>query len=169
MVQGREVLNLPRPGLGGISLPSATGLSDFRWTIFRLVNSYGSSPVMRRCFTAERSLLFPLCYKSRHLHLSQRWYADTKAAAGNDEVLLDLLDRIGQNTTRTTNSRRQESKDVRVPQLDGLQPSIPHLPLSPLMDPKLVAARKRYRTPKPTFSGLPSKFQKKLSMSPYGM
>ncbi|KAL8694991.1 MAG: hypothetical protein Q9218_000463 [Villophora microphyllina] len=42
------------------------------------------------------------------------------------------------------------------------------LPLSPLMDPKLQAARNRHRTRKPNASREPSEFQKKLRRNPYG-
>ena len=42
------------------------------------------------------------------------------------------------------------------------------LPLSPLMDPRLIAARERYRTPKPAPSGELSAFSKKLQDNPYG-
>lgn len=43
-----------------------------------------------------------------------------------------------------------------------------HLPLSPLVDRVLHAARNRYKTPKPGPTGEPSDFQRKLSKSPYG-
>ena len=42
------------------------------------------------------------------------------------------------------------------------------LPLSPLIDPKLQAARNRYESRKPEPSGEPSDFQKKLAKNPYG-
>lgn len=42
------------------------------------------------------------------------------------------------------------------------------LPLSPLMDPKHISARQRYRIPKPEPTGPPSELEKKLSKSPYG-
>lgn len=42
------------------------------------------------------------------------------------------------------------------------------LPLSPLMDPGLQAARNRHKTRKPEPSGELSDFQKKLSKNPYG-
>lgn len=44
----------------------------------------------------------------------------------------------------------------------------PQLPLSPLMDPDLQAARNRYEARKPAPSGEPSDFQKKLRRNPYG-
>ena len=43
-----------------------------------------------------------------------------------------------------------------------------NLPLSPLMDPKLIAARQRHRTPKPAPCTNPSEFSKKLRNNPYG-
>lgn len=42
------------------------------------------------------------------------------------------------------------------------------LPLSPLMDPKLIAARERHRTPKPTPGPDRSAFSQKLRNNPYG-
>ncbi|KAL8821956.1 MAG: hypothetical protein Q9223_000114 [Gallowayella weberi] len=53
---------------------------------------------------------------------------------------------------------------------DGLGngvPDAPQLPLSPLMDPNLQAARNRYKAPKPATSGELSAFQKKLRKNPY--
>ena len=43
-----------------------------------------------------------------------------------------------------------------------------NLPLSPLMDPKLIAARERHRTPKSAASQERSAFSKKLQNNPYG-
>ena len=43
-----------------------------------------------------------------------------------------------------------------------------NLPLSPLLDPKLIAARERHRRPKPAPSGELSPFSKKLQSNPYG-
>ena len=43
------------------------------------------------------------------------------------------------------------------------------LPSSPLNDPRLIAARHRYRTPKPIPSEKRSAFQRKLEHNPYGM
>lgn len=53
---------------------------------------------------------------------------------------------------------------------DGLQSSSPelNLPLSPLMDPKLIAARERHRNPKPAPGENQSEFSKKLRNNPYG-
>ena len=42
------------------------------------------------------------------------------------------------------------------------------LPLSPLMDPQMIAARNRHRTPKPQPSGPPSALREKLQKNPYG-
>ena len=47
-------------------------------------------------------------------------------------------------------------------------PTKHNLPLSPLMDPKLIAARERYRTPKPAPSPDRSAFSQKLRNNPYG-
>ena len=41
-------------------------------------------------------------------------------------------------------------------------------PISPLLDPNLLAARNRYKVPKPEPSSEPSAFQKKLQKNPYG-
>ena len=43
-----------------------------------------------------------------------------------------------------------------------------NLPLSPLMDPKLIAARERHHTPKPAASQERSAFSQKLQNNPYG-
>ena len=43
-----------------------------------------------------------------------------------------------------------------------------NLPLSPLMDPKLIAARERHRLPKPAAGQELSAFTKKLRSNPYG-
>ncbi|KAL8701882.1 MAG: hypothetical protein Q9224_000295 [Gallowayella concinna] len=46
-------------------------------------------------------------------------------------------------------------------------PDASGLPLSPLMDPNLQAARKRYKLPKPEANGELSAFQKKFRKNPY--
>lgn len=53
---------------------------------------------------------------------------------------------------------------------DELPPSLAdlNLPLSPLMDPKLIAARERHRTPKPAPGKDLSEFSRKLRNNPYG-
>lgn len=43
------------------------------------------------------------------------------------------------------------------------------LPLSPLMNPQLIAARNRHRAPKPQPSGPPSALRQKLQKNPYGI
>jgi len=50
----------------------------------------------------------------------------------------------------------------------GIPPTKHKLPLSPLMDPKLIAARERHRTPKAAPSPDRSAFSQKLRNNPYG-
>ncbi|KAL8829689.1 MAG: hypothetical protein Q9191_001870 [Dirinaria sp. TL-2023a] len=54
---------------------------------------------------------------------------------------------------------------------DGLQSSSPELdlPISPLIDPKLIAARERHRTPKPAPGENVSEFSQKLRNNPYAL
>ena len=119
----------------------------------------------------ERFLLFqPWCKSThRHLHVSQQF---NKASTNNDEVLLDLLDDAAQDVPHATDPRRDKSSNVPAPHLDEsvqeLRSSMPDLPLSPLMDPKMVSARERYRTPKPPPARPASALENKLSKSPYG-
>lgn len=50
----------------------------------------------------------------------------------------------------------------------SIPPTKHNLPLSPLMDPKLIAARERHRTPKRAPSPDRSAFSQKLRNNPYG-
>lgn len=128
---------------------------------------------MRKYFLAERFLLFRSWNISSHLCFSQRWNASTKAAPSNDDGrLLDLLDQVGQDISIGTDPRGEKSRDAAKPYLDGsaqeARSSMPDLPLSPLMDPKLISARQRYRTPKPSPTSPASELEQKLSKSPFG-
>lgn len=128
---------------------------------------------MRKCFTAKGFLLFSSWHKSRCLYFSQGRNASPRAGPGNNNGLLDLLDQAEQDIIKQTDPRRSRSRDVSEAFLDesmqGLRSSMPDLPLSPLMDPKLISARQRYRTPKLLPTGETSALEKKLAKSPYGM
>lgn len=65
------------------------------------------------------------------------------------------------------NAFNKESRHGRS-ETDGGTAAFLQLPLSPLIDPKLQAARNRYKARKPEPSREPSEFQKKLAKNPYG-
>lgn len=128
---------------------------------------------MRKCSPAGRFLLFRTRNAFSHLHLSQRWNSSTKAAPPNDDGVLDLLDQAGQNISIATDPHRQKRRKAAEPDTDEsvqkLHSATLDLPLSPLMDPRIISARQRYRTPKVKSTSPPSKFEQMLSKSPYGM
>lgn len=74
-----------------------------------------------------------------------------------DRVLKPLHDELQNSSTPVTSEAPNGLSDSPLPQL----------PLSPLMDPKLILARKRHRMPKPLPTYL-SPIESKLSKSPYG-
>lgn len=127
---------------------------------------------MRKCFSAERFLLLRSRNISNYLHFSQRWISTTKTAPSKDDDLLDLLDQVGQDISIRTDARREHPRDAAEPYLEESAEApgstMLDLPLSPLMDPKAISARQRYRTPKPEPTGPASALDKKLSKSPFG-
>ncbi|KAI4203962.1 MAG: hypothetical protein LQ348_001345 [Seirophora lacunosa] len=66
------------------------------------------------------------------------------------------------------NAFNKESRHGRS-ETDGGTAAFLQLPLSPLIDPKLQAARNRYKARKPEPSREPSEFQKKLAKNPYAL
>lgn len=127
---------------------------------------------MTTSFTPGRLLFGSIWCSSRPFHFAQRRKLSTKVAPKKHEVLLDLLDQAGQDITQRTDSWGNKLGHVAKTHGDEppqeLRSSMPQLPLSPLMDPKLVAARQKYRTSKPQPTGKASALEKRLSKSPYG-
>lgn len=63
----------------------------------------------------------------------------------------------------------REPQEAKVINPKNLLRGLPRmLPLSPLMDPNLIAARQRHREPKPKLQGL-SPMERKLRENPYGI
>ena len=121
---------------------------------------------MRRCHTATR--LNPR--GPWNLHRASipavRCVGNTATSIPGDETLTDA----DEQPTSTASQIPSLSQDGSIASQSGEQsPSLTaHLPLSPLLDPKLIAARERYRTPKPAPSGELSPFSKKLQSNPFG-
>lgn len=87
----------------------------------------------------------------------------TKASWSNRRLLalLEDLDVPIENARELQKAKVENSEDL----LRGLPTK---LPLSPLMDPNLIAARQRHREPKPKLQGL-SPMEIKLRENPYGI
>lgn len=117
--------------------------------------------------------------------LPQQLIKSPKTDSWNISALYELLDEVKQDVTSTPTTTPEEPVKVESPTPNGqsLPPSISRLhneprepapmsisdlPLSPLMDPKLINARTRHRTPKPLPSGSLSSFEQKLQKNPYG-
>ena len=95
-----------------------------------------------------------------------RWIGQITPLSTRVEALSDAGDQPA--NARTQQEDGQEQDTSRESQLQSALSPSSKLPLSPLMDPKLIAARQRYRTPKPAPSGKLSAFSKKLERNPFG-
>ena len=124
--------------------------------------------VMRKCFNAKRSSILKI-WSRRPISTSPT------SGAVNPFAKLGTAPTVSSEDEEKLASMPQEQLDNYVKQQlresikqKGELPPTHGLPLSPLMDPKLIAARNRYRTPKPQPSGTPSALTERLQKNPYG-
>lgn len=124
---------------------------------------------MRKCFDVNRSL---------NLQSWSRHSVSTLPRRGLGDVAADL-----EAAVKTSSEVEKKPAAVPLEQFDddndqelghdGKQQeellSTHGLPLSPLMNPQLIAARNRHRAPKPQPSGPPLALTQKLQKNPYGI
>ena len=123
--------------------------------------------------------------KSSSPSLPQHLVKSPKTDSWNIGALHELLNEVKQDVASTPTITPEKPVKVESPTPNGqsLPPSISRLhneprkpapmsisdlPLSPLMDPKLINARTRHRTPKPLPNDSLSPFEQKLKKNPYG-
>ena len=124
---------------------------------------------MRKCFNVKRS---PILQAWSRRPLSTR----PNGGAGNLSAELDAApDRSGEVEEKFA-AMPLEQLDYCIKQELGNNSgqqgeifSAHELPLSPIMDPRLLAARNRHTAPKPQPSGPPSALTAKLQKNPYGI
>lgn len=123
---------------------------------------------MRKCFKVKRSPILQLW--SRHT-LS----TSPNGGIGDTSAELDTAPTPSCEVEEKLASLPSELLDEHVKQIlkggsEDLEELLPTqgLPLSPLMDPQLIAARNRHRAPKPRPSGPPSALRERLQKNPYG-
>lgn len=114
----------------------------------------------------ERIIQGPWLY-SRATLAGRRWAGHNAVALVGVEVGPDAGEEPA-TTPAEAEERPEKDGPQRDPNGARSQSRNTDLLLSPLMDPKLIAARERYRTPKPAPSGELSAFSKKLRTNPYG-
>jgi hypothetical protein len=124
---------------------------------------------MRKCFDVKRS---------SNLQSWSRRSVSTLPRRGLGDVATEL-----DAAVKTSSEVEKKTAAVPLEQLDddndqelghdGKQQdrllSTRGLPLSPLMNPQLIAARNRHRAPKPQPSGPPLALTQKLQKNPYGI
>lgn len=108
----------------------------------RLCYYYRVLPAQRRCLTRSAKSV-----KQRDTGVVRR-----------EELGTEMPKRLFPRDKTAEDQNKSHSRDM-----DSL-----NLPLPPLMDPDLQAARNRHKTPKPQRNGELSEFQQKLSKNPYG-
>lgn len=85
----------------------------------------------------------------------------------SDEDIFGLLQDIQEDLSSTTDGTAKGPDDGTQPSISTLSP-LEQLPLSPLMHPQLLRARRRYTEKKPLPSKELTEFQKLLEKNPYG-
>lgn len=117
--------------------------------------------------------------------LPPRRIESPKANSWHNGALQELLVEIEEDVVSTLTTTIEKPVKVHLPAQNGeslpSSPSTfqnvpkesapmasPDLPLSPLMDPKMIQARNRHRKPKPLATGPLSPFELDLKKSPYG-
>ena len=130
---------------------------------------------MRKCYTTRRILTLRT-WDPRGLRVSQQYVSRKPLAQQlSNAELLEIIHRDNGNTISTaitqTNSSDLDSQEhgSNVQTVSLLATRIPRLPLSPLTDPGLVAARTCHKAAKPRPSGDRSPFQLKLRNNPFGI
>ena len=128
-------------------------------------NAPGPNGVMR-CFPIIRPDLRALWTQSHVPISARRCIGQINPSSTNGEATSDAENQPA--ILRPQEEDGPEQDALRKPQLQSASSPSSKLPLSPLMDPNLIAARQRYRTPKPPPSGERSPFSQKLERNPYG-
>ena len=110
-----------------------------------------------------------LWYKYWKLQLGPRRLASSKKLPGKNEDILGILHNIRKDIKASglaeANNDSPRHEEPRNQEEDF---SFEHMPLSPLIDKKLIEARIRYREPKPLPSKERTDFQKLIDKNPYG-
>ena len=127
-----------------------------------------TTKVMRKCFEVKRSRTLQLWSRRTHSNLPNDGVVDSSAeleaapttSSELEEKLAALPSELLDEHVKQILKDSSESSKELFP--------TPGLPLSPLMDPRLIAARNRHRAPKPQPSGPPSALREKLQKNPYG-
>ena len=83
----------------------------------------------------------------------------------SDEEILGLLQEV-QKELKSTEA--DNTNDENGSKLRGAESPLEHIPLSPLMHPNLISARRRYTESKPLPSKDKTEFQKLLEKNPFG-
>lgn len=148
----------------------AKSLSAIFYPRFGIANTEGGSRVMRKCLTVKRSHLSKSWGRQCLSKLAQARLRKPAAEPLGEHALGELSESeravapapIERSGVRASKEPEHDKNEQRQP------PSVPPLPLSPLMDPQLIAARQRFRAPKPSPSGQPSAFARRLEKNAYG-
>ncbi len=120
--------------------------------------------VMRKRFPTKSSVLSPLWSSHSKTSLPQLRLKKTKAHIWSNKGLAALLDDLGD--VENAPIAQQSPANTKGKSRDDLPWK---LPLSPLMDPSLVAAHQRHREPKHKPTAEPSALEVKLRENPYGI
>jgi hypothetical protein len=127
---------------------------------------------MRGCLQPKGPLHLQLCGSRSLRTLSRRRPRHPVVKQLSNAELLALVKKTKEDVAATP-SVQPEARDPEAQDDDArsrcLASSTLSLPLSPLLDPHLVAARNRHREGKPRPSGDKSPFQLKLQKNPYGI
>lgn len=122
---------------------------------------------MRKCFNVKRSPTLQSWSSRSASTLPRRGLGDL---AGVLDAAMKLSNEAEEKLTVVPLEKLDEDNSQELGD-DGKQQeellSSHGLPLSPLMNPQLIAARNRRRAPKPQPSGAPSALTAKLQKSPY--
>lgn len=115
---------------------------------------------------AEKCSLLLMPWKHRRSP-SPKFFSLKRGKAGwSNRRLLTLLEDLD---VPIENAREPQKAKAKAINSEYLLHDLPtKLPLSPLMDPKLIAARQRHREPKPKLQSL-SPMEIKLRENPYGI
>lgn len=113
---------------------------------------------------AEKCSLLMLPWNHRRSLSSKQLLLTRGKASWSNRRLLALLEDLDVPIENV----REPQKEKAISSENLLHNLPTNLPLSPLMDPKLIAARQRHREPKPKLQSL-SPMEIKLRENPYGI
>lgn len=113
---------------------------------------------------AEKGSLLMLPWSHRCSPSSKQYLLTRGKASWSNQRLLALLEDLDVPTENAREPQKEKALNS-----ENLLHNLPtKLPLSPLMDSKLIAARQRHREPKPKLQGV-SPMEIKLRENPYGI